>query len=178
MTMFLNSPEGQYFLHSKYAQCFVNPGKLLPDQSAQIHWAFVLLYWRYKKYWNKEGPLETASIPEIVEFLTTHYLEYWQNEISAQLPISAEGESKVFSILIPKPLALKNPTNSNLEYVYTQEFSEFNTPQGASLINSKPLPLINIRKFMNKINQASLDSTIGHQEYSPLPMQSCASLAP
>ncbi|HYT44275.1 MAG TPA: hypothetical protein VEP90_18240, partial [Methylomirabilota bacterium] len=174
---FLQSAEGQHFLTSSYARNFVNPGKLIPNSQARSYWAFILLYWRYKNYWNKDHPLEQASTSDILEFLTQYYKQYWQEEISAQLSIRELGVHQVFSIFsteqtIPA-IAYKHSTNTTYDNRNLQEFTEIITPPRKATNNLGPPPLNKIRRIMDKNNLASLGpSIINYQDYSSPPTPS------
>src|SRR6266567_2005625 len=169
---FLQSAEGQHFLTSSYARNFVNPGKLIPNSQARSYWAFILLYWRYKNYWNKDHPLEQASTSNILEFLTQYYKQYWQEEISAQLSIRELGVHQVFSIFSTEQTiptnAYKHSINTTYDNRILQDFTEFITPPRKTATNSGPPPLNKIRRIMDKNNLASLDpSSPNYLDYSP-----------
>ena len=69
---FLISPEGQCFFSSIYTCLFEESSKIKPEFQA-----FVILYWRYKKYWKQKLKMEQAPIADITRFLSKHYMEYW-----------------------------------------------------------------------------------------------------
>jgi len=152
---FLITHEGQMFVNSKYSRFFAKP-----DHTPRENWPYILLYWKYKKHWKGQGPLESASLSEITDFLTKHYMEYWKQEISAQQEASANGNARVFSALQPKTLTPKNSTknsnNSRIEDRNFQDFNEIIRPPAPDPKRLEPL-IIDYRRIMNYLSLASLD---------------------
>jgi len=170
---FLISPEGQHFFSSIYAHLFEDPGKLKPEYQA-----FIILYWKYKKYWKQKLKTEQAPIADITRFLSKHYMEYWRKQISAQTQIVSNGGNEVYSIfLADKPTTNdsgNNPTDSEIDAEVLQEFYRFITPPKKQVINSPPLaPNKHNRIRHGIITSASLDPLWPHNDdYTPPPLPS------
>jgi hypothetical protein len=104
-------------------------------------------------------------------------MQYWKEEISAQLSLMDQEGKQVLSIFLPGqsiPInAYKHPSDATYDNRNLQEFTGIITPPRKATNNLGPPPLNKIRRIMDKNNLGSLDpSTINYQDYSPPPTPS------
>ena len=127
LVMFLLSAEGKRFLSNKYARLYDDPRILKPEEQA-----FILLYWRYKKYWKQTLSFEQAPIAEITQFLCKYYMEYWWQQIGTHDKMDITGENEVYSIFLTDKFASNNQeidsTDSKIDTEISQEFYTETTP--------------------------------------------------
>ena len=127
LVKFLLSPEGQRYLNSMYACLFEDHRNFKPEEQT-----IILLYWRYKKYWKQRISLEQAPIAEITRFLSKYYMDFWQQQLSAQNTLGTIWEHKVYSLFLTDKLPAEdleiNSTNSEVDADTLQEFYRIITP--------------------------------------------------
>ena len=154
LVRFLLSSEGQLYFNSLYERLFESPQKFKPEEQT-----FILLYWRYKKYWKQRQSLEQAPIADIVRFLSKYYMEFWQQQLSAQNKLGTIWENEVYSIFLTDKIVSNhlenNFTDSETDTETSQEFYRFITPQRKQVTNSQP-PVLN---EYNRIKHGIITST-------------------
>ena len=79
LVRFILSSEEQLYFNSLYKHLFESPQKSKPEKQT-----FILLYWRYKRYWKQRQSFEQAPIADIMRFLSKYYMKFWQQQLSAQ----------------------------------------------------------------------------------------------
>ena len=129
-------------------------------------------------YWRQQPPIEQASIVDIAIFLTRFYMNFWHQQISAQVYVRKIGATQVYSIYAGPPMIIdgsdKDPTGSDSETDILQKYYRYIMPPRGLVNNSTP-PLPNKYHRLKKdiITQASLDpSSPFYDEYSPSPTPS------
>ena len=79
LVRFILSSEEQLYFNFLYERLFESPQKSKPEEQT-----FILLYWRYKRYWKQRQSFEQAPIADIMRFLSKYYMKFWQQQLSAQ----------------------------------------------------------------------------------------------
>ena len=157
LVKFLISPEGERYLNSMYAHLFEDHRKFKPEELA-----IILLYWRYKKYWKQRISLEQAPIADVIKFLSKYYMEFWQQQLSAQNKLGTIWENEVYSIFLTDKSASNNlesdSTDSRIDKDTLQEFYRFITPQKRQITSSQPPELNKPNRIKHGIiTSSSLD---------------------
>jgi len=169
---FLTSPQGQNFLSSKTTRNVTPSRKLKTHTSMRDHWTFLILYWKFRRHWKRQEPLESATVGEITDFLTKHYMNYWRTGISAQDKVSNDSPAQVFSMFLAMEQTSTNLGNysaeSNRQNPNFLNFPEIIAPPGDNILT--PTTSSQIRRNGKNITSASLghSSTI-YREQSPKP---------
>ena len=87
-------------------------------------------------------------------------MQYWKEEISAQLSLMDQEGKQVLSIFLPGqsiPInAYKHPSDTTYDNRNLHEFTGIITPPRKTTNNLGPPPLNKIRRIMDKNNLASL----------------------
>jgi hypothetical protein len=173
LVTFLLSAEGKMFLSDKYARLYNDAQELKPEEQA-----FILLYWRYKRYWKQTLALEQAPIAEITRFLSKYYMEYWQQQIGADDKMEIIGENEVYSIFLMDKSATNeletDSTDSKNDSDILEEFYRFITPQRRHVNNSQPPALNKPNRIKHGIiTSAGLDPLWPlNDDYTPPPTPS------
>ena len=167
LTQFLISPQGQTFLTSRYTQHHVPGRKLKTENSTRDHWTFLLLFWRFKRHWKKRERIETASVMEITDFLTKHYMNYWRNGVGELTAEEDIEDASVFSVIFTTANTPKNsskiPIKSDAGREISRNYSEFITPPRLHLPRLSPPPVNKANRIMTDKMLAGLDAS----NYSP-----------
>jgi len=177
VTRFLTSPQGQNFLSSKTTRYITPSRKLKTQTSMRDHWTFLILYWRFRRQWKRLEPLESASVGEITDFLTTHYMNYWRTGIIVHDKPRNNNTAQVFSMFLDM-----GPTSK-----YSHKYTTCTDRQSQISLNSSGIITTlgdgkmttnspdQIRRIEQNITSASLEhSSTSNRSYSPKPRLSQA----